>query len=83
MRKPDICVCKNKGRISTAELISVFIFEIYRVQFPFYLNAKFQASCHLWLYSLFLSDLVGKHEDRFSHDAAQLTNHSISATQWC
>ena len=38
-------------------------------------NMKFQASSHLvWLYSLFVWDLVGNPEVRFSHNEAHLLN---------
>ena len=56
MRKPALCICKNKDadqlRSNTAQLISAFVFAIRIVKFLYYLNPKFQASSHLlWLYS--------------------------------
>ena len=51
VRKPDFCLCENKGadqlRISfavTAKLISAFVFATRIVQFLFFLNPKFQAA---------------------------------------
>ena len=48
-------MAKTKTQISctvTAQLISAFVFAIWIVQSLYYLNPKFQASCHLlWLYS--------------------------------
>ena len=51
MRKPDFCLCENKGadqlRSITAKLISAFVFATRIVQFLFFSNTKFQASIHL------------------------------------
>ena len=47
-------IVKTKMQIScevTAQLISAFVFATQIVQSLFYLNLKFQASSHLWLYS--------------------------------
>ena len=47
MRKPDFCLCKNKGQISfvvTAQLMSAFVFATGIVQSLPLLNPKFQAS---------------------------------------
>ena len=41
MRKPTFCI--------TAQLISAFVFATHIVQFPFFLNPKFQVSIHLLL----------------------------------
>ena len=50
----------------------VFIFLSGIVQSLSFLNQKFQAYSHLlWLYKLFVSDLVGNPQDRFSHEAAR------------
>ena len=43
MRKPDICLCENKGAV-TAKLISAFDLATQIVQFLIFLNLKFQAS---------------------------------------
>ena len=61
MRKPAFCICENNDadqlRGVTAKLISVFVFATRIVQSLYFLNPKFQASCHLLrLYSL---DCVG------------------------
>ena len=45
MRKPTICLCKNKDAV-TAKLISAFVFATRIVQ-SLFLNPKFQASSHL------------------------------------
>ena len=52
MRKPDICLCENKGvdqlcSAVTAQLISTFVFITRIVQFLFFLNPKYHASNHL------------------------------------
>ena len=48
MRKPDFCICENKG----AKLTSAFVFATWIVQPLYFLNPKFQAASHLlWLYS--------------------------------
>ena len=47
MGKPTICLGENKGAnqlLSTAKLISAFVFATRIVQFLIYLNLKFQAS---------------------------------------
>ena len=47
MRKPDFCLCENKGADQlrgNPKLISAFVFATRIVQFLFYLNPKFQAS---------------------------------------
>ena len=47
VRKPDICICKNKDADQlTAKLISAFVFATRIVQFLYYLNPKFQPSSH-------------------------------------
>ena len=55
MRKPDFCICENKGADQLhgdREADHVFVLAIWIVQSLFYLNPKFQASSHLlWLYS--------------------------------
>ena len=47
-------------------LISAFVVTTETVQSLYFLKPKFQASSHLWLYSLFVWDLVGNPKDRFS-----------------
>ena len=47
MRKPDFCICENKGadQLSvTAKLISAFVLATQIVQSLLYLNPKFQVS---------------------------------------
>ena len=77
MRKPDFAYAKTKAQISfavIAKLISaIIVFATRIVQFLFYIKPKFHDSSFFpWVYKAVLSDLVGHHEDRFSHDAAQL-----------
>ena len=56
VRKPAFCICENKDADQlrdNREADQRFVFAIRIVQSLFYLNPKFQASCHLvWLYSL-------------------------------
>ena len=62
---------KTKTQISfavTVKLISAFVFATRIVQSLYFLNTKFQASSHL----LWLSDLVGNPEDRFSHNEDEI-----------
>ena len=57
----------------TAKLISAFVFATRIVQFLFYLNPKFQASCYfLCLYSLVCVEPVRKPHCWFSHVMAQI-----------
>ena len=70
---------KTKTQINfavTAKLISAFVFatQTHVVQSVCFLNPKSHVSSHLlWLYSpVFMSDLVGNPEDRFSHNEAHL-----------
>ena len=69
-------ICFAVTQISFAvivKLISAFVFATRIVQSLFLLIPKFQVSSDLlWLHSPVLSDLVGKPEDRFSHNEAQL-----------
>ena len=54
VRKPDLCICENKGadQLRGSKLISAFVFTIRIVQSLYFLNLKNQASSHLvWLYS--------------------------------
>ena len=61
----------------TAKLISAFVFATQIVQFLFFLNPKFTASCIFC--ARFVSDLLGNHiHGWFSHDAAQLIRHKMS-----
>ena len=76
MRNRIFAYAKTKTQISfavTAKLISAFVFATRIVQSLYFLNQKFQTSSHLlWLYSWFVSDLVGNPEDRFSHNVAHI-----------
>ena len=78
MRKPDFCICKNKGadQLHGNHADDQFLcFAMWIVQFLYFLNPKFQASSHLlYLYSPFVSDLVGNPEDMFSNEPAQTFN---------
>ena len=74
MRKPAFHICENKdadqlrGNRKTDQRLC---FRYMDSTIP--LLPKFQASSHLLrLYSLFVSDLVGNPEDRFSHNEAHL-----------
>ena len=73
MRKPDFCLCQNKGKIGcavTAHLISVFVFATQIVQFLFFLNTKFLAICSCTGRSV--SDLIVNPEDRFYRIVAHI-----------
>ena len=77
VRKPDFCLCENKGEISfavTAKLINAFVFATRIVPFLYFLNKKkssFKPAsdteqaclCQTW---------SENPEDRFSNVAAQL-----------
>ena len=65
MRKPDFCLCENKGADQLGS-ISTFVFATCIVQFLYFLNPKFLAfSLFLLLYRPVVSGLVGNLEDRF------------------
>ena len=58
-RKPDFCICKNKGTnqmCSTAQLISAFVFPSWIIQSLFFFRADisrfFLFSKFLWLYNI-------------------------------
>ena len=74
MRRVIITYARTKVQIScavTVQLISTFVFTTQIVQSLYFLNPKFHASSHLvWLYSSFVSDLVGNPVHRFSRDKA-------------
>ena len=77
MGKPSqSAYAKTKAQISfavTAKLISAFVFATRIVQFLFYLNPKFQASCSfMCLYSLVCVEPVRKPHCWFSNEAAHL-----------
>ena len=64
MRKSEFCICENKQRLC---------FRYTDSKSLFFLNPKFQASCHLCdCTARFVSDLVGNPEDGFSHKEAQI-----------
>ena len=61
MIKPAFCICENKA----------FVFATQIVHSPYFLNPKFQASCHLLLlYNLVCVEPGRKYRGRFSHDGA-------------
>ena len=70
MRKPGVCICKSKGEDqlrsdSTADQHLSFRY----IDCAIPLISKSQISscgCTAW----FVTDLVGNHKDKFSHDAA-------------
>ena len=72
MGKPTICIGKSKDTDQvTAKLISAFVFATRIVQFPFYLNPKFQASSSfLCFYRPICVGPVRKPHCWFSHEAA-------------
>ena len=67
MRKPDFCLCENKG----TDQISAFLFATWIVIVKLYLYPKFQASGFFYdCTGPFVSGLVGNPKDRFSQVAA-------------
>ena len=76
MRKPAICICENKDADQlrgNREADQRLCFRYIDSKSLYFLNTKFQASSHLlWLYSRFVSDLVGNPEDLFSQNEAKL-----------
>ena len=76
MGKPAIYIGKIKAQISftvTAKLISAFVFATWIVKYLFFLNPKFQASCHLLcLYSLVCVGPGRNPNCWFSHSQAQI-----------
>ena len=70
MGKPLICIGENKG----ADLRGnhVFVFATRIVQFLYFLNPKFPASNHLWLYSPVCVGLGRNPNCWFSHAQAYL-----------
>ena len=70
--KPTFCICeKTKVQIScsvTMQMFRTFVFATKMVQSLYFLNPKFHAPSH-FLLALFVLDLVGNPEDRFSHNA--------------
>ena len=71
MRKPEFCLCENKG---ADQLCSDFVFATQIVQFLLYLYLKFQASSLLlWLYRPVCVRTDRRPEDRFSHVTAHIT----------
>ena len=71
MRKPDFCLCENKGAV-TAKLIIAFVFATRLEQVLFFLNAKFQASSHSSVAAQtgLCQSRSENPEDRFSHITA-------------
>ena len=56
MRKPDFCICENKDADQlrgNRKADQGFVFATRILQSLYFLNPKFQASGHLWLYSPF------------------------------
>ena len=87
MRKTGFCLCENKsadrlcsyiGCAVTAQQISAFVFLTQIVQSLFLLHPKFKllALC-CDCTDQFLSDLVGKSEDRFSHVGADFVQANV------
>ena len=76
MRKPAFSICKNKdadqlwGNCAADQHLC---FPFIDSTIPLVPNYKFQVSNHLL--ALFVSDLIGNPEDRFSHDRAHI-NHT-------
>ena len=74
MRKTDFCICENKDadqlhdNCEADQRLSLRYMDSTIPLFP-----NFQASSHLvWLYSPFMSDLVGNPKDPFSHKEAHI-----------
>ena len=70
MRKPDFCICENKDAdqlCGNREADQRLCFRYSDSTIP-----KLPKSEILWLYSRFVSDLVGNPEDRFSHNEAHI-----------
>ena len=62
MRKPALCICKNKDTDqlpSYAKLINAFVFATQIVQSLYFLNPKFQASSYMYLLLLHSMVCVG------------------------
>ena len=82
MRKPDFCLCENKGADQlrgsfavTVKLISAFVFatRIVNISSSSYIPNFKLLACFCDCTGQFVSDLVGNPEDRFSRVAAQLS----------
>ena len=75
VRKPAFCICENKEADQVRgnrEADQRLCFR-YIVQSLFFLKTKFQLSSHLFgCTDWFVLDLVGKPEDRFSHNEARM-----------
>ena len=55
MRKPDFCLCENKGADQLrSKQLSAFVFATWIVQFLFFLNLEFPVSSHLLIVQLIL-----------------------------
>ena len=82
LRKPDFCLCENKGADqlrSNCEADHAFVFAIRIVLFIFFLNPKFQVSNHLLcLYRPVCVRPVRKPHCWFSHEAAQFVTGNES-----
>ena len=66
-----------------AKLISAFVFATPIVHFLFFLNPKFQASCHfLCLYSSVCVRPVGRPHCCFSHEAVQILHSEMLREQF-
>ena len=81
VRKPDYCLCENKGADQlcsncTADQRLCFRYTVFAtriVQFLFFLNLKFQPFSLFWnCTDRFVSDLVRCPEDRFSRVVARM-----------
>ena len=73
MRKPTICICKNKDADQLRGYLSAFVFAIRILHFMFFLNPKFQVSrCFLCLYKSVSVRPVRKPQCWFSHEAAHI-----------
>ena len=69
MSKPAFCICENKGADQlavTAQLTSTIVFAIKIVQSFYFPSLQFQVfDIYCGCTARFLSDLVGKPDDRF------------------
>ena len=79
MRKPDFCICENKGADQLCGNRTTY----QRLYFP-YTDSAIPLSIFCGCTAWFVSDLVGNPEDRFSHNReAHLIDEFIAAAEEC
>ena len=74
MRKPDFCICKNKGvdQLHGNSTADQRLYFRYIVQSSTSQSQNFKSLAILYCIAQFVSDLVGNSKDRFSCDEAYL-----------